>query len=283
MLLVVTHTRLAESDRELAELACGIAAVALDEVHRAKEWLAHEQARSEGELERRVQRQMLPAEDLMLAELAVSGHSRPCEGTGGDYYQFTRVGSEVFAAIGDVSGHGFASALYTTMAHTALLQAVHLRPLDAMFAELSDHLCRYAVDGKYMTAFAALLNPVTGRLRWTNAGHNPVLLVRADGTAAWLEAQGIPLGMFEGATYPIQELTLAADDCLIMFTDGIVEASVDGQEYGDARLERIAIANRAASSRALATALFTDFDRFLEGTSAADDASVVVMKMASAR
>ena len=97
-------------------------------------------------------------------------------------------------------------------------------------------LVRRGISGRFVTLFFAVLSP-EGRLTYCNAGHNPPMLVGADGEVRRLEVGGIVLGLFEGVDFAEATVDLAPGDFLVVFSDGVSEAmSAAGEEYGDDRL-----------------------------------------------
>src|SRR6185295_7121979 len=101
-------------------------------------------------------------------------------------------------------------------------------------------LYRRTPPEKFATAFLAVLEPTTGLLRYTNAGHNPSLIVRANGDVEELGPTGIPLGLLPNAPYRAAEATLAPGDLLVLYTDGIAEAAnADDEEYGLERIRQV--------------------------------------------
>ncbi len=279
MLLINAAQDFTDRDRELAELVCRLGAIALDNARLVQGEVQQARLRSELDIAQRVQLRMFPASDLTHAGITVAGASRPCDETGGDYYQFQVLDRGVLTMIGDVSGHGLGAALYTTMAHAAIFQSLRAgTPLDAAFAQLSANLASSALDGNFMTACIAIVDPITHTAVWTNAGHNPPLLIRADGQTEWLDSQGFPLGMFDEASYDLQTLTLAPGDCVVFYTDGVTECHDGADQFGEERLRSAAIANRHLPAQELVRVLLAELDRFAAGRHFEDDVTVVVLK-----
>jgi len=115
-------------------------------------------------------------------------------------------------------------------------------------------------------------------LSYTNAGHNPGLLVRAKGPNERLEGQGMPLGLFPGAEYERAEVTLNPGDLVVLYTDGITEAaSADGEEFSLDRLEKMVQEQARGPLVALAVAIETAVEVFAEERRFADDRTVVIL------
>jgi serine phosphatase RsbU (regulator of sigma subunit) len=132
---------------------------------------------------------------------------------------------------------------------------------------------------RYVTAFIAALDPPTGQVSYTNAGHNPGLLVRADGTIQLLEANGTPLGLFPAVEYQRVDVTLGRGDLLLLYTDGITEAAnADYEEFGLERLQSVVLNHGREPLVALAVAIETAVEVFADGTPYGDDRTLVMLR-----
>ncbi|HLL75192.1 MAG TPA: SpoIIE family protein phosphatase [Pyrinomonadaceae bacterium] len=148
-----------------------------------------------------------------------------------------------------------------------------------MAASINDQLCRSTDSNRFVTAFVALYDDAARTLRYTNAGHNPPLLVRASGAVERLEAGGTVLGAFEWAAYEEGNSSLSRGDLLLLYSDGITEAQDGaGEEYGDERLAAFARANRALAAGELCAAIFREIDTWAGGRERDDDQTVVILK-----
>lgn len=151
--------------------------------------------------------------------------------------------------IGDVSGKGLPAALL--MANfQATVKA--MLPLESDLGKLAVDLDREIESStppeQFLTLFIAILDLKTRTLRYVNAGHNPQLLLRRDGSLLRLESTGRPLGLLQGGGYAEVRLTLEKGDCVFLYTDGLVEAENEGgQEFGMQNLEKLLTENEARS------------------------------------
>ena len=132
---------------------------------------------------------------------------------------------------------------------------------------------------RYVTAIIMALDPGSGRLSYTNAGHNPGLLVRADGSVQRLEANGLPLGLFPVVEYEKMEITLGPGDLFMLYTDGITEAAnPKGDEFGLDRLQAVVQKYAGEPLVALAVAIETAVEVFADGTPFGDDRTMVLLR-----
>ncbi|MFL6230067.1 MAG: PP2C family protein-serine/threonine phosphatase [Pyrinomonadaceae bacterium] len=152
--------------------------------------------------------------------------------------------------------------------------------VEQMAVSINDQLCRSTDSNRFATVFLALYDDRTRRLRYTNAGHNPPLLVRAAGAVEHLDVGGTVLGAFDWARYEEEAATFEAGDLLLVFSDGITEAQNHaGEEYGDERLAQFAITNRHLSTDDLRAAVFDEIDAWTGGRERDDDQTVVILKV----
>jgi len=139
-------------------------------------------------------------------------------------------------------------------------------------------LCDLTPVGKFISFFYGVLNSSNHRLTYCNAGHNPPLLVRADGRWTELTAAGAVLGQFPDWQYEQSELTLSAGDQLVVFTDGLVESTnLDDEPFGEQNVIRIARENPSAGAQELMSSLMRAASKHCGGRFQ-DDASLVVLK-----
>jgi sigma-B regulation protein RsbU (phosphoserine phosphatase) len=172
---------------------------------------------------------------------------------------------------------------------TASLQAFAAGPIEdglppeAIAERLSRLLFRRTPPEKYATAVVAVLDTASGLLRYTNAGHNQPLLLRAGGEIEELPSNSVPLGLLAAAAFSAAEVRLEPGDTLLFYTDGIVEAFNPADvEYGLDRLKEIAARHLDSAPAALGAALDRDLVAFAEGVPFADDRTVVVVRRVSA-
>jgi sigma-B regulation protein RsbU (phosphoserine phosphatase) len=172
---------------------------------------------------------------------------------GGDYYDLLKLGdAELAVCIGDVAGKGMPAALLMSGLQAAVRASASGSPRD-----LCERVRRVVVSsltgGRFVTFFYATIDTAAMRLRWCNAGHNAPILARADGSVVRL-AEGGPAfsRLFREDPYSENEISIAAGDRLVLFTDGVSEASGgDGEMFGEPRIEQLVIAQRSLGAREL--------------------------------
>lgn len=274
-----------EEDLELLVSLASVAALHIRNLALAMEAAERRRLEEELALARRIQVALLPSKLPEIAGWELHGGNIPSRGVSGDYYEVVERldGREVVLMVADVSGKGMAASLLTVS-----LQALSMGPVedglppDEICARLSRLLYRRTPPEKYATAFLGVLEPATGRLRYTNAGHNPPLVLRAAGTAEELAPTGVPLGLLPVAPYKAGEVTLSPGDTLVLYTDGLAEAmDPDGEEYGLERMTAVCLRHRGEPCKQLAAALEEDLEHFVRGVPYADDRTVVMARRLS--
>ena len=234
-----------------------------------------------------VQQSLLPQRLPELRGLDVAAHSRYCDATGGDYYDFIDVADlpndHAFIAVGDVMGHGVGSALVmaTARASVRTSAASGELTLGQLMSRVNDVLSSDP-HGLFMTLALLVVEPGRSRVRWASAGHDPVIAYDPSRDSfVDLEGGDIPLGVTGG--YPYQNFShegIAPGWVLFAGTDGVWEARDEQHEmYGKDRLRDVIRANAHLSSHEIAEAVQRALAKFVGGGPVLDDITFVVVKV----
>lgn len=274
-----------EEDMELLVSIASAAAMRIRNVGLTEEAAERRRLQAELDLARRIQIALLPEELPELEGWSIYGGNLPSRGVSGDFYEvIDRAGAEgeaeIVLLIADVSGKGMAASLLTASLEALLAPHVEAGlPPEEIAARASHLLYRRTPPEKYATLFLAVLDPATGVVRYTCAGHNPALVVRAGGAVERLDATGPPLGLLPLTSYRPAVVTLEAGDLLVLYTDGFVEAeNAEGEEYGLVRLEAVCREHLGAAPAELAEAIEESVERFVEDVPIADDRTLVIAR-----
>jgi serine phosphatase RsbU (regulator of sigma subunit) len=207
----------------------------------------------------------------------------PAKAVGGDFYDFLLFDDEeLYVIIGDVSGKGVPASLFMAVTLTLFRSSVRrgMSP-GALLTKLNRDLCVDNVSSLFVTVFCARLDVRAGSLVFANAGHNPPYHVTASGVRSPLRVHsGTVLGILEQASFDEGVVTLAAGDMLLLFTDGITEAT-DAQDelYGDDRLAASLETHRQlARAEFVVDAIAGDVRRFVGSAPQSDDLTMLVMR-----
>jgi len=267
----------------LAALA-GVAALAVEQIRllaAADQKRRFEQALA---IARSIQRSFLPSAPPALEGLEVWGRSDSCDETGGDYYDFFRMGDgSLRVAIGDVTGHGVGPALLMATGRAATRVLMDDEPnLERLMAKLNTHIGADVRDGRFITMFLGQIDPKEGRFRHVGAGHTPPILYRRKkGTTHLVPSKGPPLGIVPGLEYSAgTDLPVASGDVVLFTTDGIMEAANrDREQFGMERLRELVVANAGRSAREIVEAVCEGVDGYCGGRALDDDATLVAVKI----
>jgi len=237
----------------------------------------------EVELAAEVQRLFLPSSDPDTAGFEIAGDMHPARVVGGDYYDYlARPDGRMRLVIADVSGKGVAAALLMSATAAAVqLETNEPRKLCEVASHLNKELYALQDDGRFVTVLLGELDPRNGKLNYINCGHNPALLVRADGgEAVWLDASWTPVGMSPEMECSLEEITLAPGDIMVWYTDGLTDASDRGaNEFGSKRLLESVRQHSSGSAREICDQLWRDVAAFTQRDSLDDDLTLMVIKM----
>lgn len=200
-----------------------------------RSYFAGQKLEREAEVAREVQRDLLPGAERKLPDnLKVAAEWQPASQVGGDLYDiFPMEDGKVGLAVGDVSGKGIPAALLMGVLHGAIRTSSWTGSADShekATQQLNRLLCENAARHRYATLFWGCLDPKTGRLDYVNAGHLPPLLFHSDSaTMERLNSGGPVLGLLPGARYHRGTTWLEPGDTIVLYSDGIVEAT-DGRD-----------------------------------------------------
>jgi phosphoserine phosphatase RsbU/P len=272
-----------EEDLKLLTMFASLAASAIDHTLLYEKVIKQKDAERELDLARKVVDSLLPRVFPKFDGFDLHGMTIPVREVGGDYFDFVdSVTDRVAVLVADVSGKGLAAALIM-VSFRAYLHAILINEF-AMRVVMSrvNKLIYETTDGeRFITTFYGLIDPENKRLLYINAGHNPPLLVRADGTSQLLEHSGLPLGIFEDSRYSESVVDFRSGDILLMYTDGVTEACSECAEpFSLTRLEKIVREASALSAKEICeviTDAVRDYAAHTGGPE--DDLTVAVIKV----
>jgi sigma-B regulation protein RsbU (phosphoserine phosphatase) len=244
---------------------------------------ARERLLGELKVARRIQSDMLPrptaggpGEGFELGATLV-----PARAVGGDLFDHFRDGTRVFTLVGDVSGKGIAAALFMARTRT-VFEAAAERTFDpgAILEQVNRSLCRDNASGMFVTAVIGVLDLVSGEVALALAGHDPPVLVPAQGPPRQVSAQGgRVLGLIEAPDFPVNRLTLAPGDALVLFTDGVSEAQdLSGGFFGVERIEAAVAATQQEPAPAVTGKLLQAVRDFAGEAPQSDDITILTLR-----
>jgi serine phosphatase RsbU (regulator of sigma subunit) len=236
----------------------------------------------DAERARQVQRDLLPKSLEQLVGFEIAGMWRPARLVSGDYHDVLRLSEGRLAlGIGDVVGKGMPAALLMANLQAAVKAFAPGRSDPGeVCAEVNRLICANIAIGRFITFFYGVLDSETGRLVYTNAGHNPPILLRRSGEESRLEIGGMVLGISPDEEYERGEVALSSGDVLLLFTDGVSEArNQSGEEYGEERLTHLLRNHTRANAAEMQRIVMEAVSEFARGDFH-DDVTLLVVRVA---
>lgn len=241
-----------------------------------RERLEKEKALREQAEARQIQRALLPEADPMIGRYAVSGMCLQLSAVGGDWYDYVHLGDDLWGiALGDVCGKGMAAALLMSATRSLFRSTAEgLRSPSEVLSRLNKSLVKDLPTGRFVTLVYLVLDTERAIASVASAGHpQPLYLNRQLGVIELQTEKGLPLGLMD-SEYSEVELRLQPEDRILMYTDGILEATNSkGEEFGISRLEQV-----LQKPSASAQSILADVQQFAHGAALADDATAVVLR-----
>ena len=270
-----------EDDIEYLKALAAHIVIALENARAHLERLEQERTHKELELAAQIQQRFLPQDNPSIPGLEIAARAVPSSDVGGDYYNFLELPSgNLGIVLADVSGHGIGAAMITAAIHAYLHALLSCYESPAKLAgQLNKLLYQSTLPSKYATMALVEISRSANRLRYCNCGHNPLILFR-DGKASTLKSNGTIVGMFPKAEYGEEEIKLAGDERLLLYTDGVTEAAWgegDGrEEFGFDRL--VALSDDHLDPAAWLDAIEREVSAFTHGEPAEDDITMVAVR-----
>lgn len=258
-----------------------VASIRVENASLVDERINRERMERELELAAEIQQTFQPSGPPIIAGYEFQGISFSCYEIGGDYYDFIpREDGKMLVALGDVSGKGTAAALLMSSLHAAIHgQIAANTPIGESITLINEYLVKNTPTNRFVTLFIAELAPPTGELNFINAGHNPPLIARANGTIELLESGGMPLGLMVLDDYEAGRAMLNSGDTLVIYSDGVSEANnINEDEFGLDRLKDVICANITASASGMRDKVESALSDFTGTAPANDDITLVIVK-----
>lgn len=268
-------------DLNLLTVMANVAAIRIEhtrlaEIEQAKQLLARdlEQAAE-------IQQGILPAIAPILTGMELAGFNAPCRTVGGDYYDFFPYPpSRVAMALGDVSGKGMPASLLM-MGLQARMQVLIDEPKDLAFVmtRLNRITSANCPSNRFISLFFCIIDADSGELAFCNAGHNPPLIIRADGSVEPVEGGGPVLGILPSIEYMEYKKHLNSGDTLVIYSDGVTEATDPaGEEFETDRLGAVVWKFRDKPAQEIVQEVNKALAEFTSGQPQGDDITLIIAK-----
>lgn len=214
--------------------------------------------------------------------ISYSGRCRQLRALGGDCYDFLPLPQgRLGFAIGDASGKSLPAALMIANVQSSLRTAALFAGDNpgAVLEAVNRQLHSASLADRFATSFYGVFDPATRTLRYANAGHNPPMVVRRDGSVEWLDTAGLPLAVFADSTYEEGTVRLEPGDEVVAYTDGLIEArNPNGEEWGMNGIANAAVESKGEHANDVVDAVFASLDEFSRGRQI-DDETVVALRV----
>lgn len=270
-----------QDDLDLLTVMANVAAIRIENVRLAE--VEQNEKIMEADLAQasEIQRSLLPTEPPAYDGWELAGLNLPCRTVGGDYFDFIPYqDGRLAVVVGDVSGKGLPAALLMSslQAKVQMLRETNPSPSQAV-SILNRSLTERCPLGKFITFFYALLDPVSGALEYSNAGHNYPLLLRRDGSVETLTGSGLVMGLFSGVHYEVKKTTLRQGDLLVLYSDGVTEAAnSEDVEFGEESLAEFLAVRKNIRCEDIVNQLVEHMRKWRGAMSFADDFTVVLVR-----
>ena len=230
----------------------------------------------------KMQQSILPREFPQRDDYEVFANMAPARNVGGDFYDLLQLNDgRIGLAVADVSDKGVPAALFMMSTRTLLKGAAigHEGPGDVL-REVNDLLNESNESAMFVTVLYGVYDPATRDFIYANGGHNSPLVVHGDGSSTELPLTGgVALGVMPELPYEQAIVTLAPDDTVVLYTDGVTEAmNADGEEFGVDRLREVFAANPPQGSETANRTVFEAVHAFAGDTPQSDDVTCLVFR-----
>lgn len=273
--------RFNQDDLLVLTTIASVAAIKIENSRLIEEHMEKKRIEEELKVANEIQVRLQPLSPPRLPGYDMIGISFPCREIGGDYYDFIqRKNGRLLLALGDVSGKGIGAALMMSSLHAALhAQAQTMLQPAQIVTEINNYIFENSPENKFLTLFCAELDPSTGQLCYSNAGHNPPILVSNDGRYSLLESGGLPIGITDFITYEENYVVMNPGDVLVIYSDGITDSvNEQDQDFGEQRLIQVVHRYRTRTASQLRDRIDEAITQFTGQCPVIDDTTIMIVK-----
>jgi len=270
-----------DDDLQVLTLLASQVAIIIEKVMLHEQLIEKKRLQGQLEVARQVQLELLPPSDPELDGFDISAYNFPTEEVSGDYYDWVRIyDDQIGLVIADVAGKGIPAALLMVFLRASLRAATHIGYATHVSMAKVNYLLWESIErNQFITAFYGILDASNRTLHYSNAGHNPPLLIDAQGASRFIEWGEQPLGMFRDTRYHEHYHTFRPGEIMVLYTDGVTEAlSPTGEELGRDRLTEAVKRGSTLSARELIASMQHAVFQWTDGVGLTDDATFFVIK-----
>ncbi len=270
-----------DDDLQVLQLLTSQVAIIIEKVQLHEELVQKKRIQAQLEVARQVQLELLPESDPKIGNFDVSAYIFPAEEVSGDYYDWVRVfDDQIGIVVADAVGKGIPAALLMSFLRASLRSCVQVGYAPHVAMSMVSNLLRGSIrDNQFITAVYGMLDSTNRTFVFSNAGHNPPLLIKPGGEYRFVEYGDLPLGMFADLHYHQHFIRFEDDQVMVIYTDGITEAtSPNGEEYGQERFAKRVLDGIELPAKKLIDHIRKGISDFTERKFLDDDGTLFIIK-----
>src|SRR6056297_2122507 len=268
-------------DRKLLESIANQIHFSIENFIFLEEKIEQERLREQINIAKEIQNSLLPAQIIQPENTQIAASFSPAVEVAGDYYDVFLIKDKTFLIVADVSGKGIPASLLMSSFRSAVKIMVHgSNSLPELVSKVNDHIAQNDITDRFVTSMFVLFDPKEGSFKYSNAGHDPIILYRKE-TDEFFEISnnGIPIGIFEDQKYIEEKFKLRPGDVFVIYTDGIPEARNEKkEEFGYSRLKDVIKANWNRTAIEIKDAILSAVEQFVQTAKQHDDTTFIVVK-----
>ena len=270
-----------DDDLAILQLLTSQVAIIIEKVWLHEQVVEKKRIQAQLEIARKVQLELLPESDPVMANFDISAYIFPAEEVSGDYYDWVKVfDDQIGIVVADAVGKGIPAALLMSFLRASLRSCIQIGYAPHIAFSLVSDLLRDSIkDDQFITAIYGMLDSTNRTFVFSNAGHNPPLLIKPDGEYRFVEYGDMPLGMFANLHFHQHFIRFERGQVLVIYTDGITEAiNPNGEEYGNERFAKRVLEGIDLPAKGMIDHIRKGVADFTEGKFLNDDGTLFIVK-----
>lgn len=270
-----------EDDLSVLTLLASHVAIIIEKVKLYEQVVEKKRLEAQLEVARRVQMELLPDKDPTLKNFDISAYVFPTEEVSGDYYDWVKIfDDQIGVVVADAAGKGIPAALLVAFLRASLRANIQEGYAPHVALSKVNNLLWDSVDShQFVTALHGILDATNKTFVYSNAGHNPPLIIKDNGEYRFVEYGDLPLGMFRSMRYHQHYVQFEKGSVMVIYTDGITEAAKDdGEEFGRERLAKLVLEGIHLPAKELIDFVRKGVQEFTERKFLDDDGTLFIIK-----
>jgi serine phosphatase RsbU (regulator of sigma subunit) len=270
-----------EEDLQILQLLASQVAIIIEKAELHEALIEKNRLQAQLEIARQVQTELLPSNDPNINGFDISAYIFSTEQVSGDYYDWVKIfDDQIGIVVADAVGKGITAALLMAFLRASLRSCVQIGYAPHIaFSKVSNLLWDSTEEHQFITAIYGILDATNRNFVFSNAGHNPPLLINADGTYKYVQYGNMPLGMFRNMRYHQHYISLESGQILVLYTDGITEGeNTEGIEYGRIRFAESVLTGKELPAKELINHIRKAVADFTERKFLDDDGTLFIIK-----